>query len=543
MFADKASKSRLLAFGIVAMFLFCSVSCIAEADAIYGGGISDNTGDETDQKYAVQMSVGQTFKYSGITTNLDSSEDGKVSYEWTGTAKDAGIAFTNDGSGRMLAGSFTASGDYTGKLTATWTSSDVDMDGKTRTLTASQTFEFHVADKIVVTGDVTAYGMVGWDSDDKVLDIAYAGSGTINATCTYGQDAHETNDTHFTVSHDATGKKVSVVPTAELTEKVGPEYINVTLANGESGDRAVMKVVLYVYDGIAIAAPQTHYYTFEGDEESTIVVDGFVFSVNYDEDGDETTVVSDKTMTFTPDGQTVLSQDSSDWKKVSVDTSFTASGELTGNAESKDYKAVLTVNGTSGTAAEGGTSTSSTATAELTVTVYRALEFTTAPSISDVVAKSVGSGTGKSMILSVDMEGAKYVTFNWGDGSVSEKLAVPTGNKIDMAHDYAESKIYMITIEVENDVGVATSKVMYSAGEGAITIPDGSGEKDGFFDEHGFLFVIFLILAGLMMFVAFYMGYQIPPVLLSIPVFVVLAVLLYFYKDFGGILDALRGLF
>ena len=543
MFADKASKSRLLAFGIVAAFLLCSASCIAEADAIYGGGISDNTGNDTDQEYAVQMSVGQTFKYAGISTNLDSSDTGTVSYDWTGTAKDAGIAFTDDDSGRKLTGSFTAAGDYTGKLTATWTSSDEDMDGKIRTQTASQTFAFHVADKIVVTGDVTAYGMVGWDADDKVLDISYEGSGTVNATYTFGKDGHETNDTHFSVLHDATAKKIAIAPAAELTEKAGPEYVNVTLTNGESGDTAVMKVVLYVYDGIAITAPKTHVYTFEGDTESTVVVDGFVFGVTYDEDGDDTTVVSGKTMTFTPEGQTILTQDSSDWKKVGIDTSFETSGELTGNAESKDYTATLTVNGTAGSAAEGGASTVSTASAELVVTVYRALAFTSVPTISDVVAKSVGSGTGKSMILSVDMEGAKYVRFNWGDGSVSEKLAVPTGNKIDMAHDYAESKMYMITIEVENDVGTATSKVMYSAGEGAITIPDGSEEKKGFFDEHGFVFVIFLILAALMMFVAFYMGYQIPPVLISIPVFVVLAVLFYFYKDVGGIVDAIRGLF
>ena len=64
-----------------------------------------------------------------------------------------------------------------------------------------------------------------------------------------------------------------------------------------------------------------------------------------------------------------------------------------------------------------------------------------------------------------------------------------------------------------------------------------------FFAEHGWLFIIFLILTILGLIAIFYFGYQVIQVYVLTIVFAILAIALFFCKDFGGVWDAIAGLF
>ena len=83
---------------------------------------------------------------------------------------------------------------------------------------------------------------------------------------------------------------------------------------------------------------------------------------------------------------------------------------------------------------------------------------------------------------------------------------------------------------------------MYNATEGGSDVTDEAPDK-GFFEEHGFQFIAFAILAILCLVAFFVFGFQNPLVIVVVIVAGTLAALSYVYCDIGGILDALRGLF
>ncbi len=572
MFA-KATKSRFFAVFAVMMLMLCSVAVIADADASsYGGVIDNSNGDTKNQKYTVELSVGQTFTYSNIATNLDSY--GSIEYTWTdgvgNSACDDIKLDETDATNKKLTGSFKSSGTYSGILTATWTG-PTGTDKITPTQTATQTFTFQVDQKLVIadgkTPSVTAYALVGWDASKQVLEISYSGSTAVTKdldsevvamSCTYGSDKHATDDTDFDASHTLatsdTNGKITITPKAKLTDKdttstkSGPQQINVTLTNPNTNDTASIEILLYIYDKIAITSETTHYYTYEGDK--TYTTDGFVFDVNYDDDKDDKTVTTNYSYVLDPTGTSVLSVDPDATtekakKTVGISTAFSNSGDLVDAGQiSKDYKATLTVTGKVNSDDALVSTSESTAAATFTLTVYKSLEFTSAPKITKTLTKATGTGSNNTMSLSSYLAGAKYVTINWGDGQISKKAAVsPTSSLYSAQHTYANSGMYMITITAENDVGTTTSKVLYAVDSTLDVAPDttDSDKKTGFFEEHGYLFLVFiLILVGLLV-AYFYFGIQHPFVLLLAIVCAVLAVALYVYGDFGGIIDALKG--
>lgn len=560
MFA-KATKSRFFAVFAVMMLMLCSVAVIADADASPYGGITENEGTDKAQKFTVDMSVGQTFTYTSLTTNLDGY--GSIKYSWAagseGNSAIGSIALNEDE--KKLTGSFSTSGTYSGILTATWTGPSAGTDGKTPTQKATQEIIFEVDEKIVITPvSVTGYALVGWDTSKQILEISYTGSTDVSkdqesevvtASYTYGKDGDgSASDVDFTASHNLADKKIIVTPKAKLTDKdadstkAGPQYINVTLTNPNTQDKDTVQIELYIYDEIAITSETTHYYTYEGDD--TYTKSGFVFKVNYDGDNDDKTVTTDYSYVLTPTTQSVLTvnpdaTDATAKKTVGISTAFSKSGDLVDEgAVSKDYTAKLTVTGK----VNDDTTLESTATSTFTLTVYKSLEFTSAPKTTGTVAKAISTGSNNTMSLSTSLSGAKYVTINWGDGQISKKAAVsPTSSLYSAQHTYANSGMYMITITAENDVGTTTSKVLYAVDSTLDVTPDttDSDKKTGFFEEHGYLFLVFiLILVGLLV-AYFYFGIQHPFVLLLAIVCAVLAVALYVYGDFGGIIDALKG--
>lgn len=68
-------------------------------------------------------------------------------------------------------------------------------------------------------------------------------------------------------------------------------------------------------------------------------------------------------------------------------------------------------------------------------------------------------------------------------------------------------------------------------------------QADDFFAEHGWLFIVFAILFILALFAIFYLGFHLPQAYIAAAVLLIVTILLFLYKDFGGIWDAITGLF
>ncbi len=540
MFA-KATKCRFFSVFAVVMLMLCSVAVIADADASPYGGVGDNTGSSKEQVYAIQISTGQTFTYSNIATNLDGY--GTINYSWTGAAADEngtdGIKWDN--SSKTLSGVFQTTGDKQGVLTATWIAPG-GSDNNVSTQTAKQTLNFEVIEALDITKTKTAgYGMVdGTAANQVVLTIPYTGV-TTNTAPAVEYTAGDSSKSPFTFSLATNAdKKIIQVTSSEALNATGSWTVKLTLSNTNTGDEDSVTITLDVYDKIAITNDNKIYYTYEGDSN----LKTFKFEIDKD---DEVTEVS-KNIDFSNGSITVgdktynvLSQND-DGYTVSIDTSFgNESGTLTGGSVSKDYSATMSITGK--VTSDSGEESQATTTGTFNLKVYRSLEFTSSPVIKDAKAVGKSTGTNNLMTLSANVSGAKYVTINWGDGTTSNKTAVGTSSIYNAPHKYANAGMYMITITAENDVGTTTSKVLYAVDSALDVTPDTTDDdkKTGFFEEHGYLFLVFiLILVGLLV-AYFYFGIQHPFVLLLAIVCAVLAVALFVYGDFSGIADALKG--
>ncbi len=126
MFGSKQSRSKVLAFAIVAMFVVAVLPFgMDDSDANPYGGISGNYGDAVNSEYNIPLSVGQTFNYTP-TTNLGTAGYGTVTFSWAGDSEATqAITMASSATG-ALSGSFAAvpsgNGIASATLTATWTS-------------------------------------------------------------------------------------------------------------------------------------------------------------------------------------------------------------------------------------------------------------------------------------------------------------------------------------------------------------------------------------------------------------------------------------
>lgn len=549
MFA-KATKSRFFAVFAVMMLMLCSVAVIADADASPYGGITDTTTDSKNQTYTVPISTGQTFTYSSISTNLDDAGYGTVDYSWDKTAS----AYSADGTDgikfdpttKTLSGEFTTTTNKTktGVLTATWTA-PAGHDDKTLTQTATQTFTFEISEGLVIDDTKTAgYGMIdGTGANATILTIPFTGETTDTEPTVAYDDNASTSPFKFTVS----GQNIVVKTKDNLGTDdgklgaTGSWAVTLTLKNSKTNDEDSVKIDLNVFDKIAVTNDVLTYYTYEGDTSTT----AFTFTISKNDkitETDATAVITPVTQTSIDEKTTytVLAQDTTDKHKINIKTNFGKSGDLTDNGYSKTYTATMTF---TGELDSDGNKVTATTDGTFTLNVYRSLEFLSKPVLKDTVTIAKSTGTNNLMALSAYIAGAKYVSVNWGDGQFTNKTIASDSSIYNAQHKYANAGMYMITITAENDVGTTTSKVLYAVDSTLDVTPDttDSDKKTGFFEEHGYLFLVFiLILVGLLV-AYFYFGIQHPFVLLLAIVCAVLAVALYVYGDFGGIIDALKG--
>ncbi len=555
---NKMSKNKLLAFAVVAMFAIAVIPVMADDSEAgpYGGVSIDGDSTKVNQKFTVNMSTGQEFTYANIATTLDGY--GNTTFSWdnvSGNAVDAtganGIKW--DLATKTLSGKFTTAGTHVGKLTANWTSPD--NTGVTQT--ATQQITFIVTDAVELIQTITAHAQVGATTDKTVVAITYTGGSDLVPTVKYGSaDGSTTNNTPFTISHDSDNKEITVKPTATLDDSDEGQYkAYVTLTNSKTNDADTVEIILNVYKGVSFGNTVTHFYTYEGGQLADLE-----FTISYETDGKDETSVTSKPITI--DGQPisstgVLTSVADAPNKVHVNTAFTNAGDITGTDQNfKDFVATMNVTGSIPDSEGGDGPTTSTAELDMIVTIYKSFQFTSEPKVENVKITNAAVGSN-SMNLSAYIAGAKSVEFNWGDGTTSKLTTSDVANTYAANHTYAQKGVYMITISATNDMGTTTSKVMYNAdttpAEGT-TNPDqtnpGDGtsetpaeEDKGLIAEHGWMFILFAVLTAGCVVAFFILGYQHPLVLVLAIVFAVLTVLCYLYVDFGGIIDAAKGLF
>ena len=540
---------KALAMAIVAMFAICAFAvCIpSDSDAGVYGGVSDNTGDKINQVYTVNMAIGQKFTYDNIKTNLDSA-DGTVEITGapagTGNTATATPTFTDgSNSGKKFEITFSTTGTYVYTITAKWTHNT----DKNLTQTATQKFVFTVVEKIELPTDVTGYGIKG--EAQKAIEISYGGPSNVDITIgTYAGTGDEklTDGSKLFTAEIADGKLV-ITPKDNVKNNEATYGFKVTLKNPDNPDTASVNVKYQVFETVAIVAPAAD-YTYEGDKNAPTEIK---FSTNWDEATGAQSISYELT----------ASKDANALKDVikiadAKNTTATVEGVsdagietiVKGDATKAVYTVTLKATGT--VTGDNQESASKTSTASTTLTVYKALAFATAPTVNSV-STNVLTSAGTGISLSSYIVGAYKVVYDWGDGTQTSSMdnGSRTETTYSAYHSYAKAGNYTITIYATNDQGTTTAQVFHSA-EG-VEIPEtpatpenpeqpAESEEKSFFDEHGFQFLVFAILAILCAVAFFYFGIQSPYVIIVMIVFAALAVLCFVYNDIGGLIDAVK---
>lgn len=550
----KAIKGqKALAMAVVAMFALCAFTvCIgSESDAGVYGGVSDTSGDEKiNQTFSVDISVGQTFTYNNITTNLDKA-DGTITMTGSPTTADgANYTFNYDSTSKVgsFVASFTKAGTYVYTITANW---DSGKDYGNVTQTATQKFTFNVDEKIVIPTEFRGYGIKG--ETQNVMNIKYAGPDkNVNITyAAYTVDGVENSLSgvdHFNA--EISGDKLVVTP-KDVGSTEGTYGLTITLTNGNSKDTASVNVIYQIFDDITITAPDSM-YTYEGDTSAPTSIN---FTTNWDSGLASNQHISYQMEVTEKEGTTVdvITVNETDKRNATISG---ISGKTVGSIVSTDatkavytikFTATGTVDEVAGDSTQAGSSTESESTT--TLTVYKALIFASAPTIGGSTITPI-TATSTSINLSSYISGAYKVVFDWGDGTQTSSMdnMGKTATTYGAYHTYAKAGNYTITVYATNDQGTTTAQVFHSTDGMNVPADDTTDDTDkttaekekSFIDKHGVQFIVFGILCILALVAFFYFGYQSPYVIIAAIILAALAVLCFVYHDISGIIDAFR---
>lgn len=521
-FEKTANHQKMLAAALVAMLAICSFACVfsEESDAAY------------DQSFDINMRTGDAFSYTPA-VNLSDATIGTP----TGSAMSAGLSWTTG----TLGGSFaTATGSSSANqavIQANWTNGSLSQ-------TAKQTINFYVYDLITFTNGTS--GSESYIIEDITegmsVDTISVASGqypvTPTMTHTIAKDGGSDNGL-FTFDNASGALKAARNATAG---DEGTYTVTVTATysgdGGHSNGGTVSDTKQFVY---TINVGEDLELTSEPEQLDTYVTNqtgnSFTISTNYP---DETFTYTIKEVTNNM--TSVVKQGSAGSENVfTIDTSAGANTwDDDKTTTVKEFDVTVTVAGTIGEYGDSEVSEDIT----VHVKIFAELVFMDEPKISNVQALSA-TGNGLDALATASFSGAKSITYNWGDGTQTHVDVKNTSNPTYSArHVYDSAGTYLVTITAENDVGTQKAYMLYDATNGAWAAADETtetGDNDkGFFEEHGYLFILFAILALLMVVVFFGVGIQHPFVAIAAIAFVILAVLCFLYDDFGlldGFLD------
>ena len=517
---EKTQKA--MAFALVAMLALCSASIfVFDADAA-------NNNNET---YTISLRVGDTFSYTPQ-INL-SSTDGAATSIAVDSSSSAGM------SDCFKSGTFTftpsEAGQKTVKFKASWEKGTLKQY-------AYQTIVFNTFTDITVSGGANPAKSVMVDASVGTVVYDPAVSGGISPY--YYSPAIPSSILGYVDWDEQSNclKVVNEIPSSLVSST--PYQISVYItdygvpsgdkSNGLEGSDLSVMLSLTIAEGYMIVA-QTYFETFAGDlGTGEVRTDSFAVTTNASSTGrtsEEITVTATDSS-----GSAVSGFASYSNGKVTIDPSKAGfTGSETGTSAIKDFTVKIDAKGY---ASDGSFKT---VTASVNVRVYADLKFITEPTISGSAATPTANST-MDLMMTADFANATSIRYVWGDGTETNVVPSTTDStKYSVRHVYMDAGVYFITVYASNDRGTAKLVTMYNASTGASQVVDDAPEK-GFFEKHGWQFIIFGIMAALLLLAFFWFGIQSPYVIIGAIIMATLCALTFVYHDLGGIVDALRGI-
>lgn len=550
--ARKFKGQKILAMAVVAMFAFCAFSvCLTDN----GSDAAPYTGT-----YQINVVEGGKFSYSptfntttGTITIAQTGDAALLPTETTTPAAVPNVEYTRTFGASDIDRTSATGKELTAILTATWTPEGVSA-GSDLIQTAKQTITFNVYEKVgLPSTDEINKNLTGQFTGPTIVSIPV--TAPINSTVTATSETpgmikvtpvEESNGdtTSITVSKGDSFAAPSETTTVDVTVSV-QDNVNDT-------NRIQMTYQFVIYPNLKISCTPTEINTYVGKDstpsELQFSVDGLgATSVAPVWSGD-LAIVSGASTSELPAGVDLGMNPSSG--KYTVDLTKITNENLFPESGSDLVK--LSVKPTV-TFTRDGVANSETIEGGLTyINIYKKFEFTKDPEIDGNVTYTT-SGNPLDVIMSADFEGTTKITYNWGDGKSTTVNTNPdAGSKYSARHVYASEGSYVITVTAYNSVGSTTVYTLYDAKTSSFAGIDGeTGETEGedptvpektFFEEHGYQFIVFALIAVLGFVAFFFFGYQNPLVLIVAIITALLAVLCFVYNDIGGLIDEIKAI-
>lgn len=458
---------------------------------------------EPSDSYVVDMRTGDTFTYEPK-TNLDSVI--------TASALE-GMTFT-DG---IMTASFDAV-DLTGSLattiTARWTSEEGSLSQ-----VASQRIAFMVHPHVTVDGSSSkeiVRGIIGGAKAGTIVyqpEVSEASAGTATeVSCSIienewvGWDENEKRlflkkDVPVDVASSEMSAVISAVNRAVdsgSTLKEESVAVTVSIVIG-SGLMIISDDVIETKKSEADPAKNTYTVKTNADTASGLTVTECIFDTSGLPEG----------LVKSIDGQSIVFDPSV------VDFPAGAAGD----DAVKEFAFTVTVKGLAdGQAVE--------ASKKVVLRVFADMVYTTVPSVSDVTVMP-DPADSKKILLSAVVKDAKSIAIDWRDGATSTP-DYDGSDRYSASHVFSKDGRYTIVLEAQNDAGSKCCYIRYDTSTREFEIVEEDEPSEGFFEKHGWLFLLFAVLA-LLCVVVYAVLYPAPIVLILAGVSAILSVLTYLY--------------
>ena len=428
--------------------------------------------------YGITIRAGDSFSYTPM-TNLADTE---ISASWSSALSGTYTEFTTTGgpgyltwSNGVLSGSFPSTGTYYVKLDAEW---GVGEGADRVTQSAEQYIMFEVVPVMTLGSDVSAaYSLSVIPNDRAIATITPThrmdSSSTIVWTMTQTSGGEPLATDQFELSSVSGGSTVLKFKTATPAE--GTYTVTVTATETyDSHSRLTFSdtVVYSISVGAATTAAPVVITTCIDDSQTsnysgktTSWTNGTgatwtVQSISGPKNASDTTQ-ADTAPGLSMDDTTLNEPEwSVDVSSANANTNygFSDSPSQTEDVYTKTVKYLAT----------GYNTISSTATpsydvdVSVTYNVYAKLAFIGAPSMSGLTGYS-NPVNPMDVLMSVNIEAAKKVVFNWGDGKSNTLDVSMYDSNVSMAHVYERTGMYTVTVIAYNEFGNCSSTYLYSA--------------------------------------------------------------------------------
>lgn len=548
-FVNEHYNPKVMAFAITFLMMLCPFTAIiAGIDA------------DSEQTFDLDMFVGDSFTYQPR-TNLDDAIGGTITFSsqciYSATSSGSfseDTTFSFDSDSPTVGATFSGTPDKTGffkcSITAIWTLHDSDAND-TLTQTVTQYIDFEILDRIKFNGfsgdgDATQnIGLAKTAVQGTQIFETYiekpADAGFVESSFTLDGQAFTSSSPFY---YELSEGNLKVFVNDDLSEFADKEYVLKFPASyvkeGEGDDdltdEAVItlkvnlgavaittdKVIAYIGETSAGETPGFKVVELEGTSPSTMT------DVEW-QLGEQTSVIGGQNaLTLSEDG------------KLRVNTNLFTNDIIGANSNSKAYQFMAAL---SGKYTSGDETVIGIANKMVQFEIYKSLEFTTEPTFTTTVNAIPSSATNQDVLLETTIIGANKVSYSWGDGTgFTKDVSSASGSSVYTAnHQYQQSGIYKIKVTAENDFGKKSLYILYDASTGTqMGVPDDDGEKS-FFDEHGWQFILFAILAILMAIAWYFFGVQYLIVIILMAVFAILSILTFTFGDMPGMFDNLFG--